>query len=191
MTNILTSHTSKQLLGACAGMAIAGLLYVGIDQTSNIKGLLVSTPTINVTPEYSINAKDADEAAVRRVAMRAQTVVATLAQEQQPSQPETPITALASSRRAARQFAVQLRDLSANAKTYENDPHVTVQQRDRLAIRAARTTASLHPGASQDLPSSGLGLNLLVLTTLAAAFVSSNTSWRRTLASMISRLRIG
>lgn len=234
MTNILTSHTGKQLLGAVAGMAIAGLLYVGIDQTSNIKGLLVSTRTITVTPESNINAKDADDATLRRIATRAQTVAATLEKESVEAQAETPLTNHASSRRTARQFTVQLQDVASNAKTYANDPNVVISEKDRLAIRAARiaglpdpavapqpttnTSSSavsevsaapgivtvsdaepMHQGAQQtqpvmqatDLPNSGLGLNLLVLITLTAAFVSSNTSWRNKLASLMQGVQIG
>lgn len=234
MTNILTSHTVKQLLGACAGMAIAGLVYVAVDQADNfsIQGLLVDTTTVQ-TDGVNINAKDADEATIRRIAQRAATVAATLENSQIPTQAETPLTASAAERLAERLAEAERAQLAATAKTYDNDPNVVMSEEDRLAIRAARIAGlpapdvapkpvayaaapvqadvmsqapvvvadmqPLYAGAAEmaqvshgtNLPSSGLGLNLLVLVTLASAFALSKTTWRHELASMIQGLRIG
>ena len=100
MTNIFKSHTAKQLLGAGAGMAIAALVYVGVDQVStlNIKGLLVSTKTVTVTPDMNINANNVDNSTLRRIAQRAQTVATTLENEAKQTQPETPVTEFAAER---------------------------------------------------------------------------------------------
>lgn len=140
MTNILTSHTAKQLLGACAGMAIAGLVYVGVDQASNlsIKGLLVSTDTVTTNSGTNINAKNVDPDTLRRITSRAQTVATTLENAAQPMQAETPVTNFADARRAARFAENQRKELAVNAKTYSNDPNVVMSEEDRLAIRAAR-----------------------------------------------------
>lgn len=140
MTNILTSHTAKQLLGACAGMAIAGLVYVGVDQASNlsIKGLLVSTSTVTTNTGTNINAKNVDPDTLRRITSRAQTVATTLENAAQPTQAETPLTNSAEERRAARFAANEREELAATAKTYSNDPNVVMSETDRLAIRAAR-----------------------------------------------------
>lgn len=231
MTHILTSHTAKQFIGACTGMAIAALVYIGLGQISDssIKGLLVSTKTITVSTGSAINAKDVNDATLRRLATRAQTVATTLQKESVETQAETPLTNFASSRRAVRQFAIELKELASNAKTYSNDPNVVMTEKDRLAIRAARvggastadalasksassraqtsptsTTVTaqpdaVHPGASEpqttthstNLPNSGLGLNLFVLFALAAAFLMSDTTWKKRLSSMIHGLRIG
>ena len=235
MTNILTSHTAKQLLGACAGMAIAGLVYVSVDKVSdfNIKGLLVSTSTVTTNSGTNINAKKVDPDTLRRITSRAQTVATTLENAAEPSQAETPVTNFAEERRAARFAENQRKELAATAKTYSNDPNVVMSETDRLAIRAARIaglpapavapkpinyppapaagvtatagvvtvidTVPMHYGAeivqttahTTNLPNSGLGLNLLVIATLIAAFAMSKTTWRRDLASMMQGLRIG
>lgn len=233
MTNILTSHTAKQLLGACAGMAIAGVVYLAVDHVDNftIKGLLVDTTTVQ-TDGVSINAKDANDATIRRIAQRAATVAATLENSTIPTQAETPLTVSTAERLAERLAEAQREDLAATAKTYSNDPNVVMSEEDRLAIRAARVAGlpapavapkplpyapapvqaevvsqapvvvaniqAMHAGAetppvlhSTNLPSSGLGLNLLVLVTLVSAFALSKTTWRHELASMIQGLRIG
>lgn len=237
MTNILTSHTAKQLLGACAGMAIAGLVYVGVDQASNlsIKGLLVSTNTVTTNTGTNINAKNVDPDTLRRITSRAQTVATTLENAAEPTQAETPVTNFADARRAARIAEDQRAALAATAKTYDNNPNIVMSEEDRLAIRAARIaglpapavapkptnyapapvevsevtavagvvtvvdTVPMHSGAemaqttahSTNLPNSGIGLNLLVIATLIAAFAMSKTTWRRDLASMMQGLRIG
>ncbi len=240
MTNIFKTHTAKQLLGAGAGMAIATLVYIGVDQVSNvnIKGLLVSTETVSGTTDLNINAKNVNDATLRRIAGRAQTVATTLQHSLEPTQAETPLTNFASSRRDERIVEDQLAALAATAKTYSNDPNVVMSEEDRLAIRAARIAglpapdvapkpvrevyvprpadvtndelfiaeplqvvsaeslpshAEMTKATSQNsqLPSSGLGLHLLILTTLAFAFALSKTTWRRDLASMILGLRIG
>ncbi len=232
MTHILTSHTAKQFMGACAGMAIAALVYLGLGQISNvsIKGLLVSTKTITTSTGSATNTKDVNDATRRRLATRAQTVATTLENESMQTQAETPMTNYASSRRAVRQFALELKELASHAKTYSNDPTVVMTEQDRLAIRAARVKGSstadaltsrsarsyssaasvasaavttqpveMHPGAPEgpvvahrtNLPNSGLGLNLFVLAALAVAFLTSDTTWRKRLSSMMRSLSIG
>lgn len=162
MTHILTSHTAKQFLGAIAGMAIAGVLYFGIDQASDftIKGLLVSTDTVPENANISINAKNVNDATLRRIAMRAQTVATTLENSTVPSQAETPVTNFASSRRAVRFFEAQRKELAATAKTYSNNPNVVMSEEDRLAIRAARIAGLPTPDkAPQPISASTVSLS--------------------------------
>ncbi len=197
MPNIHTSNMSKQFLGAFAGMTIAVGVYFVVNQVSDVRGLLVSTKTISTSTDVSINAKDVDDSTFRRIQSRAQTVADALKNSETTAPAETPLTNLASSRRAARQFAVELKQLAANAETYENKPNIEVTQRERLALRTERVAeVQMHQGAGPaprdtNLPSSGLGLNLLVLITLAIAFVTSKTTWRTRCASILSELRIG
>lgn len=141
---MILSHTAKQLLGACAGMAIAGLVYIGVDQASNlsIKGLLVSTNNISTNPGTNINAKDVDPDTLRRITSRAQTVATALENSTVPTQAETPLTASAEARRLARIAEDERAALAANAKTYSNDPNTVMTEQDRLAIRSARFAAA-------------------------------------------------
>ncbi len=183
MTNILTSNSAKQLIGAVAGMAIAAVVYVGFDQASyrSLKGLLVSTKTISPSTDVNINAKNVDDSTLRRIAARAQTVAAALQNADRTIQAETPVTAFASSRRATRQFSMQLKELASSES-------VTIKQAEPIY-----KGTDIPPGTLQgsNLPNSGLGLNLLVLLALIAVFVSSKKTWRTRFASIISLFRLG
>lgn len=141
---MILSHAAKQLLGACAGMAIAGLVYVVVDEASNlsIKGLLVSTNNVSTNPDTNINAKDVDPDTLRRITSRAQTVATALENSTVPTQAETPLTNSADARRLARIAADERAALAANAKTYSNNPNVVMKEEDRLAIRSARFAAA-------------------------------------------------
>lgn len=158
MKHILNSHTVKQLLGAVAGMAIAGVIYVAVEKTAdmNIKGLLVSTNTVPST-DIALNDKTADEATLRRIAQRAATVAATLQQSNEQTQAETPVTDFASSRRFAREAEAEREQLAEGAKTYVNDPNVVMSEEDRLAIRAARVAGLPAPEAAPELVNYGYG----------------------------------
>ena len=158
MTNTPTSHTVKQILGAGAGMLIATVVYLGFDQISDLqlKGLLVSTETISPSTEISVNSRTADEATLRRIQTRAETVTRNLEASKNPAQAETPLTNIASSRRATREFAVQLKELASTAKTYSNDPNVLMTETDRLAIRTARFAAAGDPPTSAGTQVAGI-----------------------------------
>ncbi len=200
MTNILSSDISKQFLGAIAGMTIAVAGYFAFQQSSDIRGLLVSTKTIAPSTDIYINAKNADEGELRRIQSQVRNIATAREDAAQPTQAETPLTQLASSRRAARQFSVQLKALSADATTHENIPNTVISQRDRLAIRmenAQRLQA--HPAANAvpnisaetNLPNSGFGLNALLIITLVLTSALSMTAWRHRFASILVGVRIG
>ncbi len=144
-TNILKSNTAKQVFGALAGMAIAGLLYIGVDQASylNIKGLLVSTETISENAgQVRVNATNVDEATERQLAARGAAVREQLrssASALSSSQiAENPLSKTVTARREQRIFANQLSAAFASAPTYANDPNRVMSVEERVAIRAAR-----------------------------------------------------
>lgn len=144
-TNILKSNTAKQIFGAVAGMAIAGLLYVAVDQASylNIKGLLVSSNTVSENAgQVNINTANVDEATQRQLAARANAVAGQLqssASAASSSQiAETPLSEHVEARRAQRVFVNQLAVASQDAKTYSNDPNKVISVQERVGIRAAR-----------------------------------------------------
>jgi hypothetical protein len=223
-TNILKSNLGKQILGAGAGMAIAAVIYLGLNHVSdlNIKGVLVSTDTVTENSgEVSVNSKNVDEDTLRRIQARAVTVANQLENASSSAQAQTPTTENAAARRTQRQFVTQVKQDFENAPTYINDPNVVMTEEQRNAIRAngirpqfTEASASsvspltfsnppeaeaavtdvpqgddgLHSGAqvadaqSTKLPNSGLGLNLIVLAALAAAFIGSKTTWREQVA---------
>lgn len=215
-TNIFKSHTMKQLAGALGGMAAAAVLYISLQNISNlnIQGLLVQPGVISDSPnQIRVNDKNIDDETLRRLAGRAQTVTKALEESAKPVVAENPVVARAEERREERQLVSDRAEAIASAPVYQMNPNRTIiTEEQRLAIRAARVAglttpesapyvpvpltfdnpsgeqmvavatvvvseaAAAHPSASgmqssDQLPNSGLGLNLLVLTTLTLMFL--------------------
>ena len=144
-TNLLKSNTAKQIAGGLGGMAIAGLLYLAVDQASylSIKGLLVSTNTISEKAgQVNVNTTNIDEDTKRQLAKNANAVAGQLqssASAASSSQiAETPVGNNVAERRAKRIFANEVSQAFQSAPTYSNDPNVFVPVEQRVAIRAAR-----------------------------------------------------
>lgn len=147
--NIWKSGTVRQLVGATAGMAIAGGLYVGFEQLGSMQltGMLVQPgTTVSENADQVTTAhKEVDEDTQRRLEQRAQTVADQMKQYANTVQP-TPVskaelTVHAAQRQAQRQeqlaaFAGQQAQHAA-APTYPGNTSVApVSQIERLAQRA-------------------------------------------------------
>lgn len=237
--NIFKNSTAKQVIGALAGMAIAGLLYIGIDQASyfNMKGLLVSTDSITGNAgDIRINATDVNDATVRRLTSRANAIADQLASSASAASSsqiaETPLSNNVEARRAKRVFAHEVAENFASAPTYANNPNNVMPIEQRIAIRAAnavglpfpafapqplgvneggtpppataevisnvdattvstsdasslRPAATMEPRSASSLPSSGLGLHLLVLLSIGCAFFSVKTHARDRIVALV------
>jgi len=150
-TPILKSSTGKQIVGGILGMGVAGLLYLGIGQVSdqNLKGLLVSTNTVpDSVGTVSVNDTSTNDATLRRLAARAQTVAATLEQSNASvasAQLTTPINDRAAERGTQRFFASSSASALANAPIYDVNPNHVMTEKERLAIRAARVSYDPDP----------------------------------------------
>lgn len=230
-TNIFKNNTVRQVLGAIIGMAIAGVLYIGVDQSSydNIKGLLVSTDSITGNAgDIRINATDVNDATIRKLTSRANAIADQLASSASAASSsavaETPLSNNTEVRRAKRVFAHEVADAFASAPTYANNPNRVMSVKERIDIRAAnlaglplpafapqplgvndeappltvsaevtvssdtalettsasslRPAATTEPHVASNLPSSGLGLNLIVLLAVGCAFFSVKTHVR-------------
>lgn len=147
ITHILKSNTGKQVVGAVLGMGVAGLIYVMVEQASdmNIKGLLVSTDSITENAgNVATNSTNVDESTLRRLATRAQSVAQGLEQEKadeaSPPQAETPITERAAQRGEQRRFESSVASAYASAPTYDVNPNNPITEEQRLAIRTARVS---------------------------------------------------
>jgi len=235
--NIFKNSAVKQVIGALAGMAVAGLLYIGIDQTSslNIKGLLVSTDSITGNAgDIRINATDVNDATIRRLTSRANAIADQLASSASAASSshiaETPLSNNVEARRAKRVFAHEVAENFASAPTYANDPNRVMSVKERIDIRAAnlaglplpsfapqplgvndeappltvsagvtvstdtaettsasslRPAATMEPPSASSLPSSGLGLHLLVLLSIGCAFFSVKTHARDRIVALV------
>lgn len=184
---IFASHAVKQLLGAVAGMTLAGLVYVSIQYTSdmNITGLLVEPGVITESAgNVRINDITVDDGTLRRITSRADAVAKALDLARSDTSVETanPMSERASERREARQFVTQHREpVAVVPRTFDNpveDDSETTLHPDTPAMQSSAT-----------LPNSGFGLNLLVLSALAFTRLSS-VSFRQKLSSVFARTRI-
>jgi hypothetical protein len=143
------SGTVRQLVGATAGMAIAGGLYVGFEQLGSMQltGMLVQPgATVSENADQVTTAhKEVDEDTQRRLEQRAQTVADQMKQYANTVQPtpasKAEITVHAAQRLAQRQeqlaaFTGQQTQHAA-APTYPGNTSVApVSQIERLAQRA-------------------------------------------------------
>ena len=126
-------------------MAVAGLLYLAVDQVSysNITGLLVSTNTISEKAgQVNVNTTNIDEDTARLLAKNAKAVAAQLMSSTSAASSsqiaETPVGNNVADRRAKRIFANEVTQAFASAPTYSNDPNTFIPVEQRVAIRAAR-----------------------------------------------------
>lgn len=158
MTNVLQTSTGKQIVGGLLGMGAAGLLYMAVGQVSdmNLKGLLVSTDTVSETAgSVSVNDAETNDATLRRLASRAQTVAAQLEQSQQVVSSSAPTTAMnerAEERGQNRAVASSIASALATAPTYDVNPNVVLSEKERLAIRSARFAAAPSSAPTQVAP---------------------------------------
>lgn len=172
-TNISTfwkSSTVRQLVGATAGMAIAGGLYVGFEQLGSMQltGMLVEpgTTVSENADKVSTAHKELDEDTQRRLEQRARTVSEQMQQYANTVQP-TPVSQAEITVRTAQRLAQRQEQLAAfsgqqaqhaAAPTYPGNTSVApVSQIERLAQRAEnarklreQTEASARAEASQE-----------------------------------------
>ena len=180
-SNPFFSNVSRQVIGGVAGMAAATLLYFSIQNltsgTSSMKGLLVDTTTVSQhAAQIRVNDKNIDDATLRTIARRAQTV-ATLVEQ---SKKDAPVpTAVAAPTDAAKQRATFIAArkalaatrgtsaaaLTSNVKT--NQQAAVVSADAAVHAAAPKVPSSVHPAG---LPSSGPALPLLIITSCFGAF---------------------
>lgn len=156
LQTILKNNTARQILGACGGMALAAMVYVGIESVSmqNIKGILVS-PNQNIsekTHQVRVNDKNIDDDSLRRIESRAKTVTDLMAKADEPGTPQTRINQNVETRLAARQGAYARTKQNANPQEYAAT-RTFVSEYDRLKLRAARIAdRNVHAAASTATP---------------------------------------
>lgn len=182
----------RQLIGAATGVAIAAVIYFGYQQVSDLSlsALLVSPNTVSENAgEIRINEKNVDDATLRLIARRAQTVAAQLAQDQkQSSSPNAAAVALqqsAAENLDRRTRLAQIRALAANASTYSTpNPTQDVSQRERIDARNQNVieTDSSHAAAGS-LPNSGLALNVVMFISFVAALCAVPDVRRKLIAA--------
>lgn len=146
---MLKSNMAKQIAGGLAGMAVAALVYVAVDQLSytRIRGLLVSTNNVSENAgQVRTNSANMDEESIRRLEGRARAVADQLqssaAAMNSSAIAETPLSNNVAERKQQRIFAHEVSDALSTAPTYTNDPNTMLTNEQRLAIRNARYSAA-------------------------------------------------
>lgn len=141
---LLQNHLARQLLGGLAGMAVATLVYVVLQQVSlfgNNRAMLVDTPTIaGSSGEVRVNDANADPNELRRVAGHARDIETALAPSddvttmQEPSPIEEQIAASSPmTPRAERLALIRSQHETGVSATATAQP----SQTDRIAFRNA------------------------------------------------------
>jgi hypothetical protein len=125
--------------------------------------------------EVRINEKNVDDATLRLIARRAQTVAAQLGQApEHASIVNADAVALqenTAERLDRRERLAEIRELAAHASTYSTpNPTEDVSQRERLEARNENImNAEVPHAAAGNLPNSGLGLNIVMFVSFVAA----------------------
>lgn len=182
--SIFHSHTSKQILGALGGMLAAAILYFGwqsFDQAS-LSARLIETQTVSDKVEtIRTNAKNLDDATLRRLERRAEQVSrqlpATTSSSSLASQPSTsiatlteftnPIVPVAPTQRERIQSRIDRQRMIRGEETpgtFHRATEIDAQPASGVVIGTTATAAH-----TDTLPSSGMGVLFLSMLSLGIA----------------------
>ena len=207
ISKILQSNGVRQIFGACAGMAVAGGLYFVMNALPGAqigKALLIGTSS-NISTNADrvrVNEKSVTDGELARIADRAQQVAATMhaAAEQTAASSSSAPTVTAVVQNAATDHAdrnawiamrASIREKNAindaaASEQYAAAPSsaVMIAQRTPAAFPTINYVAPDHERVVKHLPSSGLGLDLLLAVSFALAVFSSPERRRGFIAAL-------
>lgn len=209
VSKLLKSHGVKQLLGACAGMLVASVLYVGLSMlpTGHVtKALLVDTNS-NMTDNADrvrINDKTVTDGELARIANRAAQVAAQIhaaageasgessyeSSKEQASASQSPIedrvdpNAWMAMRETRRQLATLHDAASSSAVSVQSSEMSSVSSSQYAEVEYTAPVPTMTE-TSDHLPNSGLGLNVLIVAAFLLSMLGLSTVRRRTLIAAL------
>ncbi len=190
-TNILQSHTFRQLAGASIGMLVAGVLYVGFEQIGSMKlGAMLVQPNTTVSENADKVAtahETIDDDTARRLGQRAQAVSDQMKQYTAMVQPQVATTELQQHTQARlSQRQQQLSTFATNqaahaaAPVYAGNSDGPVDQLTRLAQRAEQARQlreeTLAANVAAKTPAAPLDLAALVKSVKENPVIASSAS---------------
>ena len=196
MYSIFHTRIVRQLLGAIGGMAVASLVYLLINALPSSQvnqAMLIDSSMTSISEnagQVRTNATTVDDATMRRIAERARTVAAQL---QASTQSDTVRSSAASQpvdqsawlqMRATRRALTAVRTASPRtispvSTSTSGSVFATVETLQAPGTQATHQAAATQSASS--LPDSGMGLNLLLVTTFFFALFSLSAEKKQAL----------
>ncbi len=198
VSKLLKSHSVKQLLGACAGMLVASVLYVGVDMLPTGKALLVDTNS-NMTDNADrvrINDKTVTDGELARIANRAAQVadqmhaaageISSESSMEQASASQSPVASRVDpnawiAMRQTRRLLATLHDAASSSAVSVQSSAMSAVHSSQYAVADDTPPIATVTETSDHLPNSGLGLNVLIVTAFLTSMVSLSPNRRRAL----------